>query len=370
MGDGRAWIGPVLREYIVSEAMAALGVPTTRSLAAVATGETIYRERPLPGAILTRVARSHVRVGTFQFFAARGDVEAVRALADHCMERHDPDLARSETPYRDLLDRVVARQAALIARWQAVGFIHGVMNTDNMAIAGETIDYGPCAFMDRFHPGQVYSSIDHAGRYAYGNQPRIAHWNLACFAQALVPLLGADEEAGVAIAQEVIDTFPRRFAEAHLAGLRGKLGLSQAQDGDADLARDLLEVMANGEADFTNTFRGLADAVASGEIDGARRQFGEPEAFDAWLARWRTRLDAEAVDPTERAATMRRANPAVIPRNHRVEEALAAAETGDLAPFERLLNVLARPFDDHPGAADLKAPPRPDEEVEATFCGT
>jgi uncharacterized protein YdiU (UPF0061 family) len=370
MGDGRAWIGPVLREYVVSEAMAALGIPTTRALAAVATGETIYRERPLPGAILTRVARSHVRVGTFQFFAARGDVEAVRALADHCIARHDPDLAESAAPYRDLLDRVVGRQAALVARWQNVGFIHGVMNTDNMAIGGETIDYGPCAFMDRFHPGQVFSSIDHGGRYAYANQPRIAHWNLACFAQALVPLLGADEEAGVAVAQEVIDTFPRRYVEANVAGLRAKLGLTEPVDGDGDLARDLLAVMAEGGVDFTNTFRALTEAVATGETGIVRGFFEAPSAFDAWAERWRARLDAEAVDTERRLGVMRRANPAVIPRNHRVEEALTAAEAGDLAPFERLLAVTARPFEDHPDAADLKAPPRPDEEIEATFCGT
>jgi uncharacterized protein YdiU (UPF0061 family) len=244
------------------------------------------------------------------------------------------------------------------------------MNTDNMAIGGETIDYGPCAFMDRFHPGQVFSSIDHGGRYAYANQPRIAHWNLACLAQALVPLLGADEEAGVAVAQEVIDGFPGRFADAHLTGLRAKLGLLEEDDGDADLARDLLEVMAKGEADFTNTFRALADAVTSGDASTVRGQFAEPAAFDAWAERWRARLDAEAADPERRLRVMRRANPAVIPRNHRVEAALAAAEAGDLAPFERLLAALARPFEDRPDAAELTAPPRPDEEIEATFCGT
>jgi len=370
MGDGRAWLGPVLREYIVSEAMAALGIATTRSLAAVTTGETVYRERARPGAILTRVARSHVRVGTFQFFAARGDVEALRALADHVIARHDPDLAGSATPYRALLERVVRRQAALVARWQNVGFIHGVMNTDNMSIAGETIDYGPCAFMDRFDPAQVYSSIDHGGRYAYGNQPRIAHWNLACLAQALVPLLGADPDAAVAVAQEVIDTFPTHFAEAHFAGLRAKLGLSEAHDGDDALARDLLELMASDGADFTNSFRALADAAAAADPAPARAQFADGAGFDAWAERWRRRLAVEAVDPAARVATMRRANPAFVARNHRVEAALAAAEEGDLAPFERLLAVLARPFDDQPDAADLAAPPRPEEEVEATFCGT
>ncbi|MFP4271199.1 MAG: protein adenylyltransferase SelO [Alphaproteobacteria bacterium] len=370
MGDGRAWLGPVLREYLVSEAMAALGIATTRSLAAVATGETVLRERPLPGAILTRVAKSHVRVGTFQFFAARGDVDALRTLADHVIARHDSDLAGSETPYRDLLDRVVARQAELIANWQGVGFIHGVMNTDNMSIAGETIDYGPCAFMDRFHPGQVYSSIDHTGRYAYANQPRIAHWNLACFAQALVPLLGADEDAGVAVAQSVVDSFPARFAAAQLRGLRAKLGLCEARDDDAELARELWPIMAAGRADFTNTFRALNHAALTGDLAPARAAFETASAFDAWAERWRARLSAEAVSDEHRAGVMRRANPAVIPRNHRVEEALAAAEHGDLAPFVRLLTVLARPFDDQPDAADLATPPRPDEEIEATFCGT
>ncbi|MFP4127319.1 MAG: protein adenylyltransferase SelO family protein, partial [Alphaproteobacteria bacterium] len=321
-------------------------------------------------AILTRVAKSHVRVGTFQFFAARGDVDALRTLADHVIARHDSDLAGSETPYRDLLDRVVARQAELIANWQGVGFIHGVMNTDNMSIAGETIDYGPCAFMDRFHPGQVYSSIDHTGRYAYANQPRIAHWNLACFAQALVPLLGADEDAGVAVAQSVVDSFPARFAAAQLRGLRAKLGLCEARDDDAELARELWPIMAAGRADFTNTFRALNHAALTGDLAPARAAFETASAFDAWAERWRARLSAEAVSDEHRAGVMRRANPAVIPRNHRVEEALAAAEHGDLAPFVRLLTVLARPFDDQPDAADLATPPRPDEEIEATFCGT
>mgnify|MGYP006271249933 FL=1 len=370
MGDGRAWLGPVLREYIVSEAMAALGIPTTRALAAVTTGERVFRERVRPGAILTRVARSHVRVGTFQFFAARGDVDGLRALADHVLARHDPDLVGTAAPYRGLLERVVERQANLIAHWQNVGFIHGVMNTDNMAIGGETIDYGPCAFMDRFHPGQVYSSIDHGGRYAYANQPRIAHWNLACLAQALLPILDADEDAAVAAAQEVIDTFPERFARAHLAGLRAKLGLLEPHDDDPELARELFSVMAEGRADFTNTFRALADAAASGELAAVRAQFAEPAGLEDWAGRWWARLQAEGGEPARRAELMRRANPAFIPRNHRVEEALAAAEEGDRAPFERLVTVLARPFDDQPDAADLATPPQPDEEVQATFCGT
>ncbi len=372
MGDGRAWLGPVLREYIVSEAMAALGVPTTRALAAVTTGEPVLRERALPGAILTRIAKSHVRVGTFQYFAARGDTAALRALADHVVARHYPELQASEAPYRGLLEAVVARQAELVAQWQNVGFIHGVMNTDNMAIAGETIDYGPCAFMDRFHPATVYSSIDHAGRYAYGNQPRIAHWNLACLAQALLPLLAADEDAAVAIAQEVVDGFPARYAGAHLAGLRAKLGLTTGRDDDPELAREWLGLMAEQGADYTNSFRALA-RIAAGEPGaeaGLRAEFGDAPPLDAWLERWRARLADEGAAAGERAALMRRANPAVIPRNHRVEAALAAAVAGDLGPTDRLLAVLAHPFEEPADAAELTRPPRRDEEVAATFCGT
>jgi len=372
MGDGRAGLGPVLREYIVSEAMAALGVPTTRALAAVKTGEPVLRERALPGAILARVAQSHIRVGTFQFFAARDDVAAVRQLADHAIARHYPAALASPTPYRAFLEAVVCAQAELVARWQNLGFIHGVMNTDNMSIAGETVDYGPCAFMDGFHPARVFSSIDYAGRYAYANQPRIAHWNLACLARALLPILDDEEDEAVATAQAVIDRFPERFAAAHLDGLRAKLGLAEARDGDPELARELLQAMADAEADFTLTFRRLTD-LAAGVVEAEaalRGMFAAPQALDAWLARWRTRLAEETVAAGARASVMQRANPAFIPRNHRVEQALAAAELGDLAPFERLVAVLARPFDDQPEAVDLAQPPAPDEVVTATFCGT
>ncbi|MCL5776747.1 YdiU family protein [Limibaculum sp. FT325] len=368
MGDGRAPLGPVLREYIVSEAMAALGVPTTRALAAVATGEPVMREDVLPGAVLTRVAASHIRVGTFQFFAARGDDAALKALADHVIARHYPDSAEAEDPYLAMLDGVIGRQAALIARWMSLGFIHGVMNTDNMTVSGETIDYGPCAFMDAYHPQTVFSSIDTMGRYAYGNQPRVAHWNLSRLAQAMLPLMGEDIDAAVERAQAAIDTFPARFRAAWLSEMRAKLGLGSARDEDEALIDALMEAMAASGADFTLTFRRLADAAEG--CDGPRGQFADPAAFDAWTARWRSRLEADAMTPAARPAALRAANPLYIPRNHLVEEAIAAAMAGDVAPFETLNAVLARPFDEQPGHERHAAPPQPGEVVERTFCGT
>ncbi len=374
MGDGRAVLGPILREYIVAEGMAALGVPTTRALAAVLTGEKVARETFLPGAVLTRVAQSHVRVGTFQFFAARRDDEALRLLADHVIERHDPDAAKEKNPYLALLANVVARQAELIARWQLIGFIHGVMNTDNMSIAGETIDYGPCAFMDTYHPNTVYSSIDHMGRYAYGNQPAIAHWNLAVLAQSLLPLFDADSEQAVEMAQEVINTFPGLYDAAYLSGLRAKLGLAEPDEGDRDLADDLLKRMAENEADFTLTFRHLCDAAtpAPTDADGkVRDQFKDGQAFDDWSVVWRKRLSKEITGSDARMAAMRAVNPAFVPRNHLVAEAIKAAEEQeDFKPFEELMAVLARPFDDQPGRDRYTLPPRPDQVVHATFCGT
>jgi uncharacterized protein YdiU (UPF0061 family) len=371
-GDGRAALGPVLREYIVSEAMAALGVPTTRSLAAVTTGQAVQRETALPGAVLTRVAASHVRVGTFQYFAARGDGEAVRLLADYVVARHYPEAAAADNPHRALLDAVVARQADLVARWLLIGFIHGVMNTDNTSISGETIDYGPCAFMDAYDPATVFSSIDQFGRYAYGNQPRIAQWNLARLAECLLPLLGEDQERAVASAQEALAALGPRFEAAWLGGLRRKIGLSTEREGDSDLAQDLLERMAANGADFTLTFRRLCDAAAEPEGDGAvRALFKEPGAYDAWAARWRQRLADEAVEPHLRQAAMRAANPAFIPRNHLVEAALdAAVQRQDFGPFEELLEVLSRPFEDRPGLERYAVPPQPDERVLQTFCGT
>lgn len=370
MGDGRSVLGPVLREYIISEAMTALGIPSTRALAAVTTGEQVVRETILPGAILTRVARSHVRVGTFQFFAARNDTEALRVLADYVIARHYPEAAGAEQPYLALLDAVIAAQADLVARWLLVGFIHGVMNTDNTSIAGETIDYGPCAFMDTYDPVTVFSSIDHAGRYAYGNQPRIVHWNLTRFAQCLLPLLGVGDDA-ITMAQEAVDAFPALHQSAWLSGMRRKLGLYEAQDGDLELTQSLLQVMADNQADFTLTFRQLCDSVDP-ENDSAAliALFTNKEAINNWLILWRQRLSAEATSQEDCKASMRATNPAFIPRNHRVEEVIHAALEDDFKPFEQLLKVLAKPFEYRPELANYADPPRPDQVVRATFCGT
>ena len=370
-GDGRAALGPVLREYIVSEAMFALGVPTTRSLAVVATGETVRRETPLPGAVLTRVASSHIRIGTFQFFAARGDVDAIRDLADHVIARHYPEAAEAANPYRALLDLVIARQAELVAKWLLVGFIHGVMNTDNMSIAGETIDYGPCAFMDAYDPATVYSSIDTVGRYAYGNQPRIAKWNLARLAETLLPLLADDEDASIELAK-ALGGFATRFEAAHAAGLRRKLGLFQALPADFRLRKTSSSAWHSNGADFTLTFRRLCDAAAGPDGDAAVRSlFTDPSAYDAWAENWRHRLTTDGRTAAERRASMRAVNPAFIPRNHVVEEALSAAvDTGNLAPFENLLTVLSRPYDDQPAFGSHADPPRPEQVVRQTFCGT
>ncbi|MFM9940111.1 MAG: protein adenylyltransferase SelO [Hyphomicrobiaceae bacterium] len=370
-GDGRAALGPVLREYIISEAMYRLGVPTTRSLAAVATGDYVFREEPLPGAVLTRVAASHIRVGTFQYFAARGDRDGLKALADHVIARHYPEARDAANPYRALFDLVMARQARLIAQWMGIGFIHGVMNTDNMTLSGETIDYGPCAFMDTYHPATVFSSIDAQGRYAFANQPRIAQWNLARLAETLLTFFADDADAGLAHAQVAIDAFPAVFEPALAAVMRAKLGLLTRDDGDLALAQDLLERMAKGNADFTLTFRALADAAEAGAGEQAlRAQFTDPATIDAWLVTWRARLAREGGDQSTRRAAMRQANPAIIPRNHRVEEALAAALAEDLGPFEQLLAALEAPYDDRPEFDAYRAPPRPHEVVQATFCGT
>ncbi len=367
-GDGRAALGPVLREYLLSEAMAALGIPTTRALAAVATGERVRRETVLPGAVLARVASSHIRVGTFQFFASRGDVEGLRTLADHVIARHYPDAAGAERPYRALLEAVVRAQAELIARWLLVGFIHGVMNTDNMAIAGETIDYGPCAFMDEYDPGAVFSSIDSYGRYAYANQPSIAQWNLVRLAECLLPLLSGTAAAAADEANEALDAFAPAFERAYHAGLGRKLGLLTERAGDPELAQGLLEAMASEAADFTLTFRRLSEADDDAAV---RSLFADPAAFDAWAQRWRRRLQEEQGDPEARRAAMLAANPAIIPRNHRVEAVIrAAVDRDDFAPFEELLAVLATPFEPQPGFERYREPPATHERVHATFCGT
>jgi uncharacterized protein YdiU (UPF0061 family) len=371
LGDGRAALGPVLREYLVSEAMAALGIPTTRALAAVTTGERVLRETALPGAVLTRVAASHVRIGTFQFFAARGDIEALRLLADHVIARHYPEAANADRPVLALLERVVKAQAELVADWLLVGFIHGVMNTDNMSIAGETIDYGPCAFMDAYHPATVFSSIDLQGRYAYGNQPQIALWNLTRFAEALLPLLLDDREAAVAAANEALAAFPSVFETRFHAGLRQKLGLTTTQEADWALARDFLDLMAENQADFTLTFRQLSAAAGSGFDEGLRRQFSGASAFDAWAERWLHRLAEEPMDPAARRTAMEAVNPAFIPRNHRVEAVIRAAVDGnDFGPFEELLTVLSQPYRDQPALAHYAEGPQEHERVHQTFCGT
>jgi len=371
-GDGRAALGPVLREYIVSEAFAALGIPSTRALAAVTTGDTVRRETLLPGAVLTRVASSHIRVGTFQFFAARQDVDGLRALADHVIARHYPDAASAENPYLDLLVRVIAAQAQLLARWMSIGFIHGVMNTDNMSIAGETIDFGPCAFMDNYHPATVFSFIDEAGRYAYGNQPRIGQWNLARLAETLLPLLADDTTEAVDLANAAIVGFAARYDAAYGAIFSRKIGLAETRPGDRDLVGDLLKRMADNAADFTLTFRALSDATAMPEADGAvRALFVDPSAYDDWAVRWRERLAAEPMLPDERRTAMRRINPAVIPRNHLIEAAIVAAvESGDFAPFRALVDVLAQPYDDLPAGSLHGLPPSPEQVVRNTFCGT
>jgi uncharacterized protein YdiU (UPF0061 family) len=370
-GDGRAALGPVLREYIVSEAMAAMGIPTTRSLAAVITGEPVMRETALPGAVLTRVAASHIRVGTFQYFAARGDTEAVKRLADHVIDRHYPHLKAADRHYPALLSAVIGRQAELVARWLLIGFIHGVMNTDNTSISGETIDYGPCAFMDAYNPATVFSSIDEHGRYAYANQPRIALWNLTRLAECLLPLLSDNQDKAVAEAQDLLGAFGAAFNEAYKAGLRDKLGLFSERGDDQLLAQALLDTMAAAGADFTLTFRGLSEAAGSGDNADVRALFEEPAAFDEWASLWRARLSDEPQSAEERRAAMRAVNPAFIPRNHRIEAVIQAAVwNDDYAPFEELLAVLARPFEDQPEFAAYADPPKPEERVCQTFCGT
>ncbi len=359
MGDGRAWLGPVLREYLVSEAMHAMGIPTTRALAAVTTGEIVRRETALPGAVLTRVASSHIRVGTFQYFAARRDTEALQRLTDYVLARHYPGTESALA----LLDALIERQAALVAQWLGVGFIHGVMNTDNTHIAGETIDYGPCAFMDGYHPGRVYSSIDAQGRYAYGRQPDIAVWNLAQLATSLLPLIDDDQDRAVEKATEAVHRFPDLFRAAWLRLFRAKIGLSEAEDGDADLIHALLDAMAAQEADFTNTFRGLADGTA-------RDQFTNRAPFEAWEKTWRERRARESADEAAQKALMNRTNPAVIPRNHQIEAVINAGVSGDYKPFFKLSAVLSKPFELAGEDRRFARPPEPNEVVPATFCGT
>jgi uncharacterized protein YdiU (UPF0061 family) len=372
-GDGRAALGPVLREYVVSEAMAALGVPTTRALAAVTTGDRVVRDEALPGAVLTRVAASHVRVGTFEFFAARDDREALAALATYALARHYPHAAGSGNDALALLGCVIDAQASLVARWLGLGFVHGVMNTDNTSIAGETIDYGPCAFLDEFDPDRTFSSIDHGGRYAFSNQPHMARWNVTRLAEALLPVIADDEKEAVRLATQCLERFTPHFEEAHAAVLRAKLGLAREGNGDRALARELLATLAANRVDHTLFFRTLCRAAGDSSADAdVAALFADPGAFAAWAQAWRSRLVLESAAPSEREAAMRRANPAFIPRNHRVEEAIdAATHARDFRPFDRLVDVLARPYDDQPEAAFLTTPPTREEQRDyKTFCGT
>jgi len=382
-GDGKAAVGPMLREALIGEAMHALGIPTTRALAVVATGESVRRERVLPGAVLTRVAASHIRVGTFEFLAARRDVKRLSRLAEHAIARHYPELQTEREPVLALLRAVAERQAALVAQWMNIGFIHGVMNTDNMAISGETIDFGPCAFIEAYDPDTVFSSIDHRGRYAFGNQPDIACWNLARLADALLPLISDDVEQAVAMATEVVAAFPAQYRERLLQGQRVKLGLNRSEPEDAGrdaaLTQDWLDLLHAERVDFTLAWRHLADA-AGGDEKPLRGLFADAHAPDAWLARWHARCASEdggagidlVMAGTARAAAMRRVNPIVIPRNHRVEEALAAAsDEGDLAPFERLLDAVRQPYDEaHHRARYAEPAPAHVTECYRTFCGT
>jgi uncharacterized protein YdiU (UPF0061 family) len=362
-GDGRAALGPMLREYLVSEAMHALGIPTTRSLAVVTTGEAVLRERPLPGAVLTRIASSHIRVGTFQYFSARNDEDGLRQLLDFVIDRHYPDARDTANPALAVLRAVCNRQATLLADWLGVGFIHGVMNTDNMALSGETIDFGPCAFLDTYSPDTVFSSIDHRGRYAYANQPAVAQWNLSRLAETLLPLLDPDRDHAIALAEDAIQEFVNICETRLQARMRAKIGLVTADPEDHTLVNRLLAAMQESAADFTLTFRRLADAAEDVHV--------QVPGIEGWLPTWRARLQLESQQPRNRAAAMRRVNPAFIARNHRVEAALkAASQDGNFSPFERLLTILRQPYDEQPDALEYARAPTHPERVLNTFCGT
>jgi uncharacterized protein YdiU (UPF0061 family) len=373
MGDGRAPLGPVLREYIVSEAMAALGVPTSRALAAVTTGEPVYREEPLPGAVLARVSKSHIRIGTVQYFASQGDVEGVRLLMAHVIDRHYPEARNEANPILEALEQVMAAQARLVASWQMLGFIHGVMNTDNMLLSGETIDYGPCAFMDTYNPESVFSSIDHGGRYSYRNQPGITNWNLACLAQSLIPVVHESEEEAVALIRPVLEKFPGFFLAANIDGLRRKLGLNTEDPDDESLAKDFLDLLESEGCDFTLAFRRLSELGGASSEDSppvsVKPLFDFPPAFSGWLQRWRARCDRESFD--DRQHSMLNTNPAKIPRNHLVEEAIrAAVDEQDLKPFHGLVDALADPYTLQENELTFARPPLEDQVVKQTFCGT
>jgi len=369
-GDGKAAIGPVLREYILGEAMNALNVPTTRALAAVTTGENVYREGLQQGAVLARVAESHLRVGTFQYFAAQGQNDKVKQLADYTIQRHFPKIKSDENSYISLLRAVCERQAVLLAKWMNIGFVHGVMNTDNMTISGETIDYGPCAFIDTYDPAAVFSSIDQQGRYAYGNQAHMAQWNLARLAETLLPLINSDSDEAVRMATEEVNAFSENYKALWLEGMRTKIGLTTMEEGDQALINDLLALMKEQSVDFTLLFRGLSDVV-QGEMEVVRSLFADPEPFNIWYEQWFERLARDPLELDARVLLMNSVNPVYIPRNHKVEEALQAAEKDqNYEPFEKLMSVLADPFVERKGLDEYALPAPSDFGPYRTFCGT
>ena len=371
-GDGRAWLGPVLREYIVSEAMFALNIPTTRALAAVTTGEIVKRENDLPGAILTRVASSHIRVGTFQYFAAKNDLRAIKKLADYVIGRHYLEIKEDKNPYVSLLRAFIKKQSLLIAKWLGIGFIHGVMNTDNMTLSGETIDYGPCAFMDNYNENIVYSSIDNYGRYAYNNQSNIAKWNIACFASSILPLINSNQKRSINIAKEIVEEFDDTFAEYWASEIRLKLGLKEKDSKDITLGSDLLVLMQKNSVDFTNTFRELSSLSNTKSILDKNfvTLFSDKMSINGWLSRWRDRLNSETHNDHDRKIAMLSYNPAYIPRNHRIEEAIQFALKDDYSFFNKLCEILSNPFNDQLSNINYKTPPLPREIVRQTFCGT
>ena len=371
-GDGRAWIGPVLREYVVSEAMHALGIPTTRSLSAVATGETVMRERPLPGGVLARVSRCHVRVGTFEYFRARGNVAALRTLADYAIMRVCPELSNSASPARTLLEFVIRHQAGLIARWMGIGFIHGVMNTDNMSVACETIDYGPCAFLDAYDPAKTFSSIDSGGRYAFARQPEMALWNLTRLANALLPILSDDPEYAVSVAKAALEEFDDCFRSSWIHVMRSKFGLGRQLEQDESLMCRFLDILRDSQADFTLSFRSLNDALLPEASDKGQRPVAmpDPAGIISWIADWKTRLSAEHGSPTKSWEMMERANPVIIPRNHQIEAVIADAVDGTFDRLHALVAALKQPFAHEAGGGSFAAPPKPHEIVTQTFCGT
>jgi len=367
-GDGLSALGPVVREYLVSEAMHALGVPTTRALAAVSSGDLVIRETPQPGGVFTRVARSHIRVGTFQWFAIREDHANLKQLADYVIQRLYPEAAEEHNPYLSLLGAVVERQANLIAHWMSIGFIHGVMNTDNMNVSGETIDYGPCAFMDSYHPNKKFSSIDHQGRYAYSNQASMAHWNLARFAETLLPLIDSRQETAIELASPVLAEFSSRYLEALTRRFNAKIGLDSTSQEDWKLAQTLLNIMADAKADFTLTFRHLTLATKSNDDSSFLALFGEDTKINTWMSQWKQRVGLE--DPKVSVNCMQQANPIRIPRNHRIEQAIQAAYRNDFGPFHKLHEALKEPYSDQPQHKEYELKPEPEEVVQATFCGT